>query len=76
MHPLSTTLALAHFFAEVARASKQNGQVLLVEPRGHVNESAFAKELTKADAAGLAVTERPAISKSQAALLLKKVGFR
>jgi hypothetical protein len=60
------------FFAEVARASKQNARVLLAEPRGHVNEKAFADELTKADAAGLSVGERPAISGSQAALLFKK----
>lgn len=62
----------ARFFAEVARASKQNARVLLAEPRGHVNEKAFSEELTRADAAGLAVAERPAVSRSQAALLFKK----
>ena len=62
----------ARFFAEVARASKQNARVLLAEPRGHVNGKAFAEELAKADAAGLAVAERPAISRSQSALMFKK----
>ena len=62
----------ARFFAEVARASKQNARMLLAEPRGHVSDKAFAEELTKADATGLGVAERPAISRSQAALLFKK----
>ena len=62
----------ARFFAEVAHASKQNARVLLAEPRGHVSEKAFSEELAKADAAGLAVAERPAVSRSVAALLFKK----
>lgn len=63
---------LRHFFAEVARASKQNARVLLAEPRGHVRDDAFAAELAAAAATGLSVAERPAINRSQAALLFKK----
>ena len=75
------TLALAmvhefpdakYFFAEVARASKQNARVLLAEPRGHVRDDAFAAELAAAAATGLSIGERPAIKRSQAALLFKK----
>lgn len=59
------------FFAEVARASKQNARVLLAEPRGHVRDEAFAAELAAAAATGLSVVERPTIKRSQAAVLLK-----
>jgi len=61
-----------YFFAEVARASKQNARVLLAEPRGHVRDDAFAAELAAAAATGLSIGERPAIKRSQAALLFKK----
>jgi ubiquinone/menaquinone biosynthesis C-methylase UbiE len=60
-----------YFFAEVARASKQNARVLLAEPRGHVRDDAFATELAAVAATGLSVSERPAIKRSQAALLFK-----
>ena len=61
-----------HFFAEVSRASNKNARVLLAEPRGHVRQEAFAAELAAAAATGLSVAERPAIKRSQAALLVKK----
>ena len=61
-----------HFFAEVARASKQNARLLLAEPRGHVSDEAFAAELAAAAAMGLSVVARPAIKRSQAAVLFKK----
>jgi SAM-dependent methyltransferase len=60
-----------HFFAEVARASKQNARVLLAEPRGHVGDEGFEAELKAAATAGLVATERPAIPRSLAALLVK-----
>jgi len=59
------------FFAEVARASKQNARVLLAEPRGHVGLEGFDAELKAAATAGLVATERPAIPRSLAALLVK-----
>ena len=62
----------AHFFQEVARASKPGARLLLAEPRGHVKEPAFAAELAAANAAGLAVTDRPSIPRSVVALLVKK----
>ncbi len=59
------------FFAEVARASKLGAHILLAEPSGHVDEAAFAAELSAAAAVGLALRERPAVSRSHAALLFK-----
>jgi SAM-dependent methyltransferase len=60
-----------HFFAEVARALRQNARVLLAEPRGHVTDGGFEAELMAAATAGFVATERPAIPRSLAALLVK-----
>jgi cyclopropane fatty-acyl-phospholipid synthase-like methyltransferase len=59
------------FFAEVAEAMKPGAMLLLAEPSGHVKKDAFEAELRDASAAGLEVTSRPEISRSQAALLKK-----
>jgi len=61
----------AHFFQEIARVSKPDAMLLLVEPRGHVNEAKFGAELSEAGAAGFAIAARPAIGRSHAALLTK-----
>ena len=61
----------AHFFTEVSRASKPGALLLLAEPRGHVNDERFASELSAAAAAGFSVKERPTISKSISALLVR-----
>jgi 2-polyprenyl-3-methyl-5-hydroxy-6-metoxy-1,4-benzoquinol methylase len=63
----------SRFFAEVAQALKPGATVLLAEPSGHVKKAAFEAELQDAAAAGLTVADRPAIPRSQAALL-KKTG--
>lgn len=63
---------VGRFFMEVSRASKPNAQLLLAEPRGHVNEASFAAELEAAAASQLEVTARPAIPRSLAAMLTKK----
>jgi SAM-dependent methyltransferase len=60
-----------HFFAEVERASNQSARVLLAEPRGHVGDEGFEAELKAAATAGLVASERPAIPRSLAALLVK-----
>ncbi len=59
------------FFAEVAQAMKPGAMLLLAEPSGHVKKDVFEAELEDAAAAGLEVTDRPAIRRSQAALLKK-----
>lgn len=63
----------SRFFAEVADAMKPGAMLLLAEPSGHVKKGAFEAQLQEAAAAGLQVTDRPAIPRSQAALL-KKIG--
>jgi 2-polyprenyl-3-methyl-5-hydroxy-6-metoxy-1,4-benzoquinol methylase len=62
----------SHFFREAAIASKPNAKLLLAEPSGHVDEKKFAEELKAASNAGFTLEERPAIRRSQAALLVKR----
>ena len=59
------------FFAEVARASRPKAKLLVVEPRGHVNDASFAAESNAASAAGFTLTERPRVGKNLTALLEK-----
>jgi SAM-dependent methyltransferase len=59
------------FFKEAAATLKSGGILLLAEPAGHVNAAKFQSELEAAKAAGFAVTDRPAIRKSLAAVLRK-----
>jgi hypothetical protein len=62
----------AHFFQEVAAASKPGALLLLAEPKGHVKEPAFDAELHAACQAGFALLNLPTIKRSYAALLKKK----
>jgi len=62
----------SRFFAEVAQAMKPGATLLLAEPSGHVKKDAFEAELQDAAAAGLELTGRPVIRRSQAALLTKR----
>jgi len=59
------------FFFEAAEALSPGGRLLLAEPAGHVNQARFAKELTAAASAGLAVQDRPALKRFHAAVLAK-----
>ncbi|MGO9404663.1 MAG: class I SAM-dependent methyltransferase [Terriglobales bacterium] len=68
VHEMPST---SRFFAELANAMKPGAMLLLAEPRGHVTKAAFDAELQDAAAAGLEVTDRPVIPRSQAALLKK-----
>ena len=61
----------SRFFEEVAEAMKPGATLLLAEPSGHVKQDAFEAELQDAAAAGLEVIGRPAVPRSQAALLRK-----
>jgi len=60
------------FFREAAAVLKSGGEMLLVEPSGHVKAQEFDTELQAAGKAGLSVIERPSIRRSQAALLRKR----
>jgi ubiquinone/menaquinone biosynthesis C-methylase UbiE len=63
----------AAFFAEVARALKPAGTVLVLEPPLHVSRAAFESSLALAVRAGLVVRDRPKIGLSRAALLARGV---
>jgi ubiquinone/menaquinone biosynthesis C-methylase UbiE len=56
------------FFAEVHRALKPAGALLVAEPRGHVTEEAFAVMLTAGAKAGFVVEGGPAIRSSWTAV--------
>jgi ubiquinone/menaquinone biosynthesis C-methylase UbiE len=57
------------FFREAAAAAKAGATLLLAEPRGHVKDAMFEKELKLASEAGFELVTRPAISGSHSALL-------
>jgi len=59
------------FFREAAATLRPGGSLLLAEPRGHVKEGGFEKELRLASDAGLRLAGRPPIPRSHAALLLR-----
>ncbi|MGE5326408.1 MAG: class I SAM-dependent methyltransferase [Deltaproteobacteria bacterium] len=63
--------AAAQFFRQVAETLKPGGTLLLAEPKGHVKQAMFDKQLSAAADAGLAVAERPRIAGSHTALLRK-----
>ena len=62
---------VAGFFAEAAAAMKPGARLLLAEPAGHVSDAFFAGECAAAEAAGLAVIDRPNIWQSRAAVFSK-----
>jgi ubiquinone/menaquinone biosynthesis C-methylase UbiE len=59
----------ARFFQQVRRVLRAGGSVLVVEPRGHVEEAEFAETLRTARAAGLERVESPAVAGGRTALL-------
>ena len=59
------------FFREAHRAMKPGARLLVAEPRMHVDEAAFAATLRLAEAVGLVVQDRPAISMSRSATLTR-----
>jgi ubiquinone/menaquinone biosynthesis C-methylase UbiE len=56
-------------FAEIRACLAPGGQLLVAEPRLHVNRQVFDREMEAARAAGLSVTVHPAIPLSRSALL-------
>lgn len=59
------------FFTEVAETLKPGALLLFSEPAGHVKVALFERELEAASHAGLEVTDRPSIRRSQTVLLKK-----
>ena len=58
-------------FLQIARCLRPDGSLLVAEPPGHVKAERFEKELEAAARAGLSLVDRPAVPRSQAALLKK-----
>jgi ubiquinone/menaquinone biosynthesis C-methylase UbiE len=59
------------FFADLARAQKPGGRLLIVEPRGHVSTRDFARTLACAEEAGFRPEALPAMYGDRRALLVK-----
>jgi len=53
------TPSIENFFKEVSGMLKAEGQILVVEPRFHVNKAMFAETLDEAEKAGLNVVDFP-----------------
>jgi 2-polyprenyl-3-methyl-5-hydroxy-6-metoxy-1,4-benzoquinol methylase len=59
------------FLSQIHQALAPGGRLLIAEPTGHVSADAFRETLLAAEARGYTIGERPAISRSMAALLEK-----
>jgi SAM-dependent methyltransferase len=59
------------FFSEAHDVMKPKARLLLVEPRMHVSETAFAATLRLAEGAGLEIQDRPPVSMSRSATLVR-----
>jgi ubiquinone/menaquinone biosynthesis C-methylase UbiE len=60
--------------SEISGAMKQDGKLLIADPKGHESEKNFNGTVAMAEAAGLLVLDRPLIRRSYAVLLLKGAG--
>ncbi len=61
----------ANFFAELRRALKRDGKLLLAEPKGHVSERKFAASLQEAERSGFHIVCSPFIRRSRTAVLVR-----
>jgi ubiquinone/menaquinone biosynthesis C-methylase UbiE len=59
------------FMAQLHRALRPGGRLLLAEPRGHVKRADFDATVVAAEQAGFEVVERPTIRGSHTVLLVK-----
>jgi ubiquinone/menaquinone biosynthesis C-methylase UbiE len=62
------------FFEAVASILKPSAHFLLVEPKGHVTQAVFEKEVTQAKATGLIPVKNPPTAISRAALFVAPSG--
>jgi ubiquinone/menaquinone biosynthesis C-methylase UbiE len=63
----------SRIFAELGASLRPSGNILVVEPRGHVSEKAFTGTILEAHRQGLENIEIPQIPRSRAVLLRKTV---
>lgn len=61
VHEISSS---SDFFAQASAATKTGGELLLVEPSGHVKTEEFNRELADAAETRFEVVERPVIRRS------------
>lgn len=61
----------ADFFAELYAALKPAGRLLVVEPKGHVSEAAFAASLTIASRQGFIAEDGPVPRTGRAAIMVR-----
>jgi ubiquinone/menaquinone biosynthesis C-methylase UbiE len=61
------------FFQETAAVMKPGASMLLVEPKGHVRNDKFLKELSAASDAGLVEADCPQVSGNHSVLLRKPI---
>lgn len=61
------------FFGQIAHLLKDEGRLLLVEPKGHVSQEGFAHEVEAAQAVGLTRRDSPHIALSRAALFARVI---
>ena len=71
MHMAHEVSDQATFFADLARAQKPAGRLLVVEPKGHVSRSDFERSIAYATEAGFRPEESPAVSGGRKALFVK-----
>lgn len=62
---------LTNFLRQLFQVLKEGGRLLIAEPKFHVSQSQFLKEVDAARSAGFILSDQPAISLSWAALLSK-----
>jgi len=60
------------FFEQITNLLKEGGRFLLVEPKGHVGQEDFAREVEAVLAAGLLLQESPKIGMSRSGVFLKE----
>jgi predicted SAM-dependent methyltransferase len=61
-------------FAEIHRALRPGGKLLIAEPSGHVNAEEFASMLSRATRAGFHTLPGPALRSSRTAILERAPG--
>jgi 2-polyprenyl-3-methyl-5-hydroxy-6-metoxy-1,4-benzoquinol methylase len=63
---------VSNFFSEIFKTVKLDGQVLIVEPKGHTSAEAFEKAVYLARQSGFHFISNPEIKRNYAALLAKR----
>jgi len=58
-------------FREIYAALKQDGKLLIAEPKGHVGENDLEKTVSLAEKEGFRIEQKPSIMKSRSVLLVK-----